>query len=456
MMELSAAKELPVADEVDVLVVGGGPAGVAAGFAAARLGMRTLIVEQFNCLGGIATAGGHGHMCLYSSFGNPQWGTDELVVGGIPCEIAQRVTDEGFGEFNGANADFEVEGLKKVLEDMASACNVRLLYHTLFADAVVSGGTIVGVVIQNKTGRQFVRAQRVVDCSGDGDVAARAGCHFEVGNAEGKCQPVTLMFQIGGVDYDRVSKFRSEQPDDDWNLCNVWRTAQDKGDMRPFQTVIMGWWWTPTRPDQLGVNFTHVTGIDATRADDLTRATLEARKQVFETVRVYQRYVPGMENCYLISTAATIGTRESRRIVGEYVLTKDDLVAEKEFGDAIGYGSFFIDIHNCSGPGMDARAMRPRNGFKYQIPYRILLPIGVENLVVAGRCASCTHEALGSLRVMPQCGVMGQAAGTACALSVRHRTTPRSLAVAELRSSLRQQGCIVDATGIRKWTRKNY
>jgi hypothetical protein len=171
---------------------------------------------------------------------------------------------------------------------------------------------------------------------------------------------------------------------------------------------------------------------------------VEARRQAFETVAVYRRYVPGMENCHLVSTPNTIGIRESRRIRGEYTLTKEDLAARRTFPDAIGYGSFFIDIHNCTGAGLDAKTSYPERGFKYQVPYRILVPQGVDNLLVAGRCASATHEALGSLRVMPQCGVMGQAAGVASVLSLRAGVVPRRAAVPEVQAELRRQGCLLD------------
>lgn len=440
------AEELPVIDEVDVLVIGGGPAGVAAGLAAARQGARTLIVEQHNCLGGVATAGGHGHICLYSSWGNPGWGSDELVVGGIAKEIAERVVAAGWGVFDRRNCDFEVEGLKLVLERMAAECGAGLRYHTFFSRTLVEGGRATGAVLQSKSGRQVVLARRIVDCSGDGDAAASAGCPWEQGNAEGACQPVTLMFQLGGVDMARVEEARRAHGDYTWK--DTWRRAQAAGAMRPFQSVVMGWWWTPTRPDQLGVNFTHVTGVDTTDAAQLTAATVEARRQVEETIAVYRSYVPGMEGCHLLSTPPTIGCRESRRILADLVLTKEDLVAEREWEDGIGYGSFFIDIHNTRGIGMDARAHRPRQGFKYQIPWRIQIPRGVDNLATAGRCVSVTHEALGSLRVMPQCMVLGQAAGTACALSLRDDRILRSLPAAELQASLRSQGCIIDARGI--------
>ncbi len=441
------AEELPVCAEVDVLVVGGGPAGVAAAFSAARLGAKTLVIEQFNCLGGVSTAAGHGHICLFSSFGNPQWGTDELVVGGIPYEVAERVAKAGYGTFDRRNCEFEVEGMKIVLERMAEESGVRILYHTFFVRTLVENGVAVGAVVQNKGGRQVILARRMVDCSGDGDAAASAGCPWEQGNAEGLCQPVTLMFQLGGVDMERVRAYQRTQGDD-WKLTRTWKRAQEAGDMRPFQSVIMGWWWTPTRPDQIGVNFTHITGVDTTKAEDLTAATIEGRRQAEETVRVYRAYVPGLERCHLLSTPNTVGLRESRRILGDYVLTKDDLLVEREFPDTVGYGSFFIDIHNTKGAGMDQRAMRPRQGFKYQIPWRIQLPRGIENLTTAGRCVSLTHEALGSMRVMPQCGILGQAAGTASALSIARGCTPRALPAAELQASLRAQGGIVDATDI--------
>jgi hypothetical protein len=434
-------RDLPVTAETEVLVVGGGPAGTAAAFAAAELGRRVMIVEQHNCLGGVATAGGHGHICLYSSYC-----TQERIVGGYTFEIARRVAAAGYGHCTNSSIDFEIEGMKLVLEQMAEELGVRLLYHTFFSDVVVENGALTGVIVQNKGGLQVIKAETVIDCTGDGDVAARAGFAFAYGDEEsGHCQPVTLMFTIGGVDYEQVRAFRGN----DYKLTHVWAQAQANGDMRPFQDGIMGWWWTPTRPDQLGINFTHVNYINATRAEDLTRATIEARKQAYETIAVYRKYVPGMEHCYMISTPNTIGIRESRRIRGEYYLTREDLVTQRAFADSIGYGSFFIDIHNCTGPGMDRKRYLPPRGFKYQIPYRILVPRGSRNLLVAGRCVSVDHEALGSLRVMPQCGVMGQAAGVAAHLALRTGNTVGEIPVPLLRAELKRQQCILDEEDIR-------
>jgi hypothetical protein len=308
----------------------------------------------------------------------------------------------------------------------------------------VDRGRVVGLIVEGKNGRRFFPAGCVVDASGDGDVFARAGAAFDMGDEDsGLCQPVTLMFTIGGVDWEKVKPWRTS-----YQMADVWATAQRNGDMRPFQSQIMGWWWTPTRPDQVGINFTHITHVDATRAEDLTRATIEGRRQAAECVQVFRKYVPGMERCHIISSAPLLGVRESRRLRGVRRLTRADVVAQCRWDDSIGYGSFFIDIHGTKGPGMDEKTWRPPAGFRYQIPYGILVPETRDGLLVAGRCASADHEALGSLRVMPQCGVMGHAAGVAAVLSLKAGCQPRRVDVGALQTELRRQGALVSAADV--------
>jgi len=425
---------LPLRAEVDVLVVGGGPAGIGAALAAARAGASVLIIEQFNCLGGVAGAGGHGHISTYCAAG------DRLrVVGGVIYEVARRLVEEHAGWMNHHGVWFEVEKLKFLLDRMMREAGVGILYYTFFCAAVVEDGAVVGAIIQNKDGRGVIRARRVIDGTGDGDVAASAGAPFEQGRPrDGKCQPMTLMFTIGGVDWPRVEAWRK-----DYHMREVWERAQRNGDMEPFQTTIMGFWWTPTRPDQVGINFTHITDVDGTRAADLTAATLEGRRQAFHAIDVFRQYVPGMEDCYLVSTPNTVGVRESRRIIGPVVLTEEDMKARRPWEDSIGYGAFLIDIHHIDGPGMDETVWYPEPGFRYQIPYRILLPQGVEQLLVAGRCVSVTHLALGSIRVMAQCALTGEAAGAAAARSLRENVTPRAVDVAALQAELRAHGGIL-------------
>ena len=427
---------LPVSGEYDVVVVGGGPAGFSAGFAASARGMKTLIVEQFNSLGGVGGAGGHGCLARFEP-----WKQQERIVGGMVWEATQRMVRAG-----GANIEighavfFDVETFKKVLEEMAEHYGCGLLYYTQFTDVFVENGKIAGLVIQNKSGRSVIKAKIYVDASGDADVAASAGAPFEYGDENGICQPMTLMFTIGGVDWPRVCEFRKGYSA---KLTEIWKIAQENGDMRPFQKEIMGWWHTDPRPDQLGVNFTHINFVSSLKAEDLTAATLEGRKQVYETIEVYRKYIPGMENCYLLSTPATVGIRESRRIIGRYVLTVEDVKGMREFPDSIGYGSSFIDVHGKHGPGMASETWYPPAGFKYQLPYRILLPQKIDNLLVAGRCVSVTHEALGSVRFIVQCAVTGEAAGTAAALAAEDHVPPAQVDYGKLKTALVARGCII-------------
>ncbi len=428
-------KELPVAAEVDVVVAGGGPAGVGAALSAARNGARTLLIEQFGALGGMATTGLHHHLCILNS----AQGGEDRIIGGISIEICDRLVARGVGEYNGPNFDYEVESLKLELDVLMEEAGVSVLFHTFASGVLTEADGVTGVIVQNKSGRQAILAKNAVDCTGDADLAAWAGARFEQGReSDGLCQPVTLMFRVGGCDTERVRQHQREDP----GLRSTWQRAIDAGDMDPFQTQLMGFWYLQCRPDQIGVNFTNQTGIDSTSAWDLSRAEVVGRKQVQQALHVMRKYVPGCENAYLIDTAQVIGTRESRRIVGAKTLTVEDVLECRKSEDGIAKSSFFVDIHSPDRTGLFEPRHLPK-GEHYDIPYGCLVPEKVDNLLVAGRCISVTHEALGSTRVMFQCLALGEAAGCAAALSCASGTKVRDIDVQELRAKLRAQGAIV-------------
>lgn len=430
------ARDVPVHGEYDVVVVGGGPAGVCAGVAAARAGKKTLIIEQFNCLGGVATAGLYVGIGVYDAPGG-----DPVIVGGIPMEIAQQAV----GKYDGHWRDsrlliIDIENFKHQLDTMADEAGLEVLYYSQVSNALVEDDTVTGVVLNNKSGRFAALAGRVVDCTGNADVAFRAGARCMHGRPEdGRMQPVTVMYRLDNIDWPSVQTYVKDDP----KLQQFCKDAVEKGLMGPWQSQLMAFLWNPKRPDWLNVNFTHMH-YDGSSAFDMTKASVEGRRQVHEATRAMRALIPGFENAVVMDTAVYVGVRETRRIHGVHVMTAEDVMNQTRFNDAIGLGSAFIDIHNTEGPGMDRRSgfTLPKGGY-YAIPYRSLVPERVDGLLVAGRCHSCTHEAAGSTRWMTQCMVMGQAAGTAAALSLDADVQPRDLDVDALQTQLKSDGAIL-------------
>lgn len=264
-------RRIDVIGEYDVIIAGGGPAGICAGFSSARAGLKTLLIEQFNCLGGISTSGLHQEISVYCGSGStPQ------IAGGIPKEICDRAVKNHEAYYRGSCLYIEVEGFKYLLDLMAEESNLNLLYYSQISDAILEDNAVQGVILNNKSGRFAVYGKRVIDCTGDGDVAFKTGCRMMHGRPEdGRMQPVTLMYRVGGVNWDKVQQASKKDP----QLKEYWQAAIKKGLMRPFQTTLMGFLWIPSRPDQVGINFTHMH-FDGTSAFDMTKASIEGRKQV--------------------------------------------------------------------------------------------------------------------------------------------------------------------------------
>ncbi len=406
----------------DVLVAGGGPAGLAAAVAAARSRARTLLVERYGFLGGMATAGLVNPFMGFHIRGEP-------IIGGILAEVIERLKAVGGWSSPRTPLAFDAEAFKFVADDLCREAGVTLLLHTWVGAAKVRRKHIESVALENKSGSQQAAARLYVDATGDADLAARAGVPCEVGRPQdGLMQPMTTCFRMAGVAINRMPP-RSR-------INRLYQAAQAAGEItNPRENVLL--FYVPT-PGVVHFNTTRVVGRSGVDAQGLTAAEVEGRRQVREMVTFLRKRVPGFERAYLQMVAPQIGVRETRRIVGEYVVTGDDIVQARKFDDAVARGNYPIDIHNPAGAGTVIRHLP--EGESYDLPYRCLVPRRVDNLLVAGRSVSATHEGQASLRIMPICMALGQAAGVAAALCAKRGIAPRELPYAALRRSLLHQG----------------
>lgn len=458
-----------IAGTWDVVVAGSGSAGLVAAVAAAREGARTLLVERYGFLGGNLTAGMLGNFLTFHNM------RGEQIVGGIPQEIVDRLMARGGSPGHLRNAygnaysvtPYDTEAMKAVALEITQEAGVELLLHTFITDTVVEGRRVRGLQVANKSGLQLVLGRTVVDASGDGDVAALAGAAFEKGRPEdGATMAMTLMFRVANVDTDRVAEEVRQRPGQfilaedpyigksreevaagirslhDAPLLTGWfdlvAEAKRRGEFHPNrQRVVIS---LSPRPGEVYVNSTAVVRYDGTDAQQLTAAEVEARRQVDAVFTFLRRYVAGFEQAVLAEVAPGIGVRETRRILGEYVLTLDDVLEGRTFPDGIAKGAYAVDVHEPDGTIWHKHV---KDGRAYDIPYRCLVPRDVDGLLVAGRCISVSREALGSTRVTAQTMAVGQAAGTAAALAAKEGIEPRRIPADVLRTMLVAGGAIV-------------
>lgn len=443
--------EIPVVKTVDVLVLGSGPAGVSAAITAGREGAKTLLVESCGNVGGIATEGLMSHWT-----GNTEGGLyEEILERSGECPTA---AGDGKNDFNGGQRQIiNPERLKTVFMDMLVEAGVDLMLYTMASEPIMEGDTIKGVIVQSKNGREAILAKIVIDATGDGDIAARAGAPYLIGReTDGKMQPATLMFKVAGVDVERgvfpggfedhamipaseIPLLQGSEKAGTEEMYDIQKLGE-QALPKPAGHVLL---YRTTLPGVVTCNMTNCIGIDGTKTEDLTRATYNCRKQM-ELIEGFLRdYVPGFEHCYIISSASLIGVRETRHFKGEQTITEQDILEARVFEDwVVTKASFNFDVHNLTGNGLDEtgsqKTFRQKKG--YTIPYGCFVPLKVENLYLAGRNISGTHMAHSNFRVMPICANMGQAVGVAAVVCVKSGKSPRELAAKTVQDRMKELG----------------
>lgn len=444
-------------EEADVLVIGGGPAGLCAAIACARAGGKTTLIEQNGYCGGMATAGLVApFMTCYDSGGNT------MLIRGLFEEIVDRLIEVG-GAIHPSTVDastaftsyitighkrvtpFKAESMKIVADRMLKEAGVNVMYHTSFVDAITEGVKIETVVVAKKEGLCAIKPKIVIDCSGDGDCAVASGVPYTMGNGNGRIQPATMFFRIGNVDSKKVDE------DIEANLDNFYR--KDGVNYRS-----MHWWvskareagdWTLDRvsiglfrgveEDEWSINTSRIMGVDGTSSESLTNGEIVGREQVDEIFKFMKKYVPGFENSKLLQTGSTLGIRETRHIHGVKTLVLDDILNCCVPEDSILLAANSVDVHGRFGPKSNEYIAIPEDKY-YGIPYGCLVPENRSNLLVAGRCVSAESEAAGAIRVMPPCMGMGQAAGIAAAVALADNKDVREVDVQKLRAQIVKQG----------------
>jgi hypothetical protein len=429
-MDISYVKEqgMPCVADVDVLVCGGGPAGIGAALCASREGASVMIVEMGGCLGGIATAGMMSHWGGESSSKVMQ----ELFVRSREMDLGYSWIDENNPGENSIPHDIQMI----VLEEMMREEGIKILYYSMVCDAVTENERIVGVTVQNKSGKGFIRAKCVIDATGDGDVAASAGVPFVKGReSDGKMQPCTLMFKIGGVDYDRAVFPHSFETTVETEKGEL-QALGDKLLPFPAGHVLL---YRQPEPGTVCVNMTNAIGIDGTDAESVTQGMMTCRSQIMPIIRFLREYAPGYEKCWLMSSASLLGIRETRHFEGIESLSAEDILEANYHDNWIVRRAYFnFDVHNLTGSSLDKTGIQKewKQTGTYTIPYGCLLPKNVEGLLLSGRNISGSHLAHSNFRIMSVCIALGEAAGVAAALSVKQGKRLRDIDVKDIQKRL--------------------
>jgi hypothetical protein len=454
------SRKIPVLAETDVLVIGGGPAGISAGIAAAREGVDTMIVERYGCLGGVITQ---------SMIGTISWYRYAKTVdaGGIQLEFEQRAKEMGatiniFGNIKNQEMRevLEQEGLivngkptyeivdteifKFLVDKMIQEANITPLLHCYVTEVIMDGNIITGVITESKSGRQAIKAKRIIDATGDADIAFHAGVPFRQ-SPKNELMEVTVNWGCSGINIGKFLMYVYLNPGKigDWGetqnedafstyLVEPFNKAKEAGEI-PDDITIESYWTNYTDAGEIAsFNGIHMTDIDPTDVWDLTKAEIEGRKRVLLAVKALKKYTPGFKKARLRSIGTSLGVRESRKIIGEYNITEKDVRNQAKFKDSVGICPEFIDGYGI--------AIMPITGRYFQVPYGILVPKEVENLLVAGRCVAGDKISHAATRQMCCCIVTGQGAGVAAAISLKNHTTCRKVDITKVQETLKRQG----------------
>ena len=428
MQTVSYSRQLEVRGSYDVLVAGSGPAGICAAVAAAREGARVALIERYGVVGGNLTTGYVGPILGMVGKGTMR---DEIV------ELLGVAENDMIGQTGRAH-DFE--RAKMLLAQFVNHPNIDVYLQTTVTDVIKQGSAVVGVVVTAGEGQFVLQGAVTVDATGDGLVSYLAGATTEKGREDGLMQPVTLEFTISGVDeskgvicigdVDNVKLGNERFLDYCKRLAEAGELPERLAAVRLHPVVYPGY---------RQVNTTQVNGVDMTHVEEIFKADLELREQIYTLLDFFHKHLPGYENCHVISSGTTTGVRETRRVIGDYVITAEEMAAGCRFEDVIVHrAEFIVDIHNPAGSGQAEAHIQYCD--PYDLPYRCFTPKGIENLYTAGRCISGTHRAHASYRVMSICMAMGEAVGTAAAMCAEQGVTPRQLDVKQLQDRLINKG----------------
>lgn len=434
----------------DVVVVGGGVSGCMAAFAAAKQGASTLLIERYGFLGGSLTNAGVGPMMTFHA-------GDRQVVTGLPQEMIDRLCKkngcvghiEDTTGYASSVTPFDAETMKIVLDEMALDYGVDVLFHAVLSDVKKEKDQILSVTVQTKGGALEIRGKVFIDASGDAMLSFAAGAHVLQGrDSDGLCQPMTTNMKVSGVDIDALKNEIRKNPGN-FNIRDLsaldrtprlsvagfyreFNQAKQEGKLSTEREDVL--LFETANPGEVIVNTTRIVRLNPVDPWDLSQAEYAGRKQAQELMQFFKNECAGFQNATLISTGVQIGVRESRRVVGDYILTAEDLLTSTKFADSVALGGYPIDIHNPTGAKTTTTYLKP--GQFYYIPLRSMIAQEFSNLLVCGRCLSATHEAGAAIRVTPIAMATGQAAGVAAGLSTVVGTVVRELAYEKLAEAL--------------------